>query len=169
MDPVATPQLLPGHAVFVVKQAGFFYLLNRHRPTSKLLATSGPASRRVLAVLVGTPPREVVDMVVLRVVVEVPAVAVGRWTRTDEGLEDHVVQSTEHGPPLTSQSAKHAKMALDAGVEERRIRLAEQIGAQFAMALEGIRKGLDLSPAQQAVWKQLVTTNMLAIDAQLAS
>jgi hypothetical protein len=43
------------------------------------------------------------------------------------------------------------------------------IGAQFAIALQGIRQGVNLSPAQEAVWKQLVTTNMLAIDAELAS
>jgi hypothetical protein len=67
------------------------------------------------------------------------------------------------------RSAKRAKMALDAGVQERQIRLSEMIGAQFAMALQGIRQGLNLTPAQEAVWKQLVTTNMLAIDAQLAS
>jgi hypothetical protein len=67
------------------------------------------------------------------------------------------------------RSAKHAKMALDAGVQERQIRLSEMIGAQFAIALQGIRQGLNLTPAQEAVWKQLVTTNMLAIDAQLAS
>jgi len=67
------------------------------------------------------------------------------------------------------QSAKHSKMALDAGVQERQIRLSEMIGAQFAIALQGIKKGLDLSPAQEAMWKQLATTNMLAIDAQLAS
>ena len=67
------------------------------------------------------------------------------------------------------QSAKHAKMALDAGVQERQIRMTEMIGAQFGQALQGIYAGLNLSPAQQAVWKQLVTTNMLAIDAQLAS
>jgi hypothetical protein len=67
------------------------------------------------------------------------------------------------------RSAKHAKMALDAGVQERQIRLSEMIGAQFAIALQGIKAGLNLSPAQEAAWKQLVTTNMLAIDAQLAS
>jgi len=66
------------------------------------------------------------------------------------------------------QSAKHAKMALDAGVEERRVRLSEQIGAQFAMALQGIYAGLDLSPAQAARWEGLVRTHMLAIDTQLA-
>ena len=60
-------------------------------------------------------------------------------------------------------------MALDAGVQERQVRLAEQIGAQFAMALRGIFAGLDLTPAQAAKWEGLVKTNMLAIDAQLAS
>jgi hypothetical protein len=44
------------------------------------------------------------------------------------------------------QSAKHAKMALDAGVQERQIRLSEMIGAQFAIALQGIKAGLNLSP-----------------------
>ncbi len=60
-------------------------------------------------------------------------------------------------------------MALDAGVQERQVRLADQIGAQFAMALRGIFAGLDLTPAQAAKWEGLVKTNMLAIDAQLAS
>jgi hypothetical protein len=67
------------------------------------------------------------------------------------------------------QSAKHSKMALDAGVQERQVRLAEQIGAQFAMALRGIYAALELTPAQAAKWESAVRTNMLAIDAQLAS
>ncbi len=67
------------------------------------------------------------------------------------------------------QSAKHSKMALDAGVQERQVRLAKQIGAKFAMALRGIFAGLDLTPAQAAKWEGLVRTHMLAIDAQLAS
>ncbi len=30
-------------------------------------------------------------------------------------------------------------------------------------------RDINLTPAQEAMWKQLVATNMLAIDAQLAS
>ena len=67
------------------------------------------------------------------------------------------------------QSAKHSKMALDAGVQERQVRLAEQIGAQFAIALRGIYAALELTPAQAAKWESAVRTHMLAIDAQLAS
>jgi len=67
------------------------------------------------------------------------------------------------------QPAKHSKLALDAGVQERQVRLAEQIGAQFAMALREIYVGLKLTRAQAAKWESVVRTHMLAIDTQLAS
>jgi hypothetical protein len=67
------------------------------------------------------------------------------------------------------RAAKHAKMALDAGVQERQVRLAEMTGALFAEAIRGILQGLELSPGQQAAAPELVRTQLLAIDAQLAS
>lgn len=48
-----------------------------------------------------------------------------------------------------AQLAKVAKMALDAGVEERRVKLAEQQGALLADVIRRILSDLELTPEQQ--------------------
>jgi|SRR5690554_3128654 len=48
-----------------------------------------------------------------------------------------------------AQLARVAKMALDAGVEERRVKLAEQQGALLADVIRRILGDLDLTPEQQ--------------------
>lgn len=45
--------------------------------------------------------------------------------------------------------AKFSKMALDAGAEERRVRVAEQAGEGLAVAIRAILDGLRLSPDQE--------------------
>lgn len=46
--------------------------------------------------------------------------------------------------------AKVSKLALDAGVEERQVRLAEAQGAKLAQVIRDILADLDLTPEQQA-------------------
>ena len=43
-----------------------------------------------------------------------------------------------------------AKLAIDAGVEERRVQLAEEQGRQLAEVIRRILADLDLTPEQQA-------------------
>jgi hypothetical protein len=62
--------------------------------------------------------------------------------------------------------AKHAKMALDAGVAERKIRLAEQTTALFVGALNRILEGLHLSVEQQKLVPVLVPAIMRELSQQ---
>lgn len=46
--------------------------------------------------------------------------------------------------------ARFSKMALDAGVAERQVRIAERVGQSITAALEGALHGVDLEPAVRA-------------------
>lgn len=52
--------------------------------------------------------------------------------------------------------AKFSKMALDAGAEERRVRVAEQAGEGLALAIRAILEGLQLTPDQERRAPELV-------------
>lgn len=52
------------------------------------------------------------------------------------------------------RAARYAKMALDAGVAERQVRIAERTGARIAAALEEAVAPLDLPPGEQAATVQ---------------
>jgi hypothetical protein len=52
--------------------------------------------------------------------------------------------------------AKFSKMALDAGAEERRVRVAEQAGEGLALAIRAILEGLQLNPDQERRAPELV-------------
>jgi hypothetical protein len=67
------------------------------------------------------------------------------------------------------QAARHSKLALDAGVAERQVRIVEMQAQLLAQAIRGILGGLGLTPEQQAKAPELVRTHMLAIDAQLVT
>ncbi len=56
------------------------------------------------------------------------------------------------------RAAKHAKLALDAGIADRQVRVAEQQGQLMAVALRTILDGLGLTKAQQDRAPQLVRT-----------
>lgn len=62
--------------------------------------------------------------------------------------------------------AKHSKMALDAGVAERKVRLAEQTTALFVGALNRILEGLHLSVEQQKLVPVLVPQIMRELSQQ---
>jgi len=60
---------------------------------------------------------------------------------------------------------KVVKLALDAGVEERRVRLAEQQGSLLAGAIKAILGDLDLSPDQQTVADRAVPLRLREVAA----
>lgn len=60
--------------------------------------------------------------------------------------------------------AKYAKMALDAGVDERMIRVAEGVGAQLAAALGTVLDGLGLTKEQQAKAPDLIRSSLLQLE-----
>ena len=63
----------------------------------------------------------------------------------------------------TDRLAKYASLALRAGCEERRVRLAEQQGAMVAIAVRRILDALDLSPAQQELIPTVVPRELRAL------
>src|SRR5262245_30165544 len=60
--------------------------------------------------------------------------------------------------------ANIAKTALDAGVQERQIRLAELYGEVIARAITRILDGLHLSPAQRTRSREVVRSVLLALE-----
>lgn len=60
--------------------------------------------------------------------------------------------------------ARFSKMALDAGVAERRVRLAEQVGALIAQAMEQALAEEGLPPAVQARVAQRVATHLAVLE-----
>lgn len=61
--------------------------------------------------------------------------------------------------------ARYSKMALDAGVAERQVRLAERYGTSIARLLGGVLEGLELSPEQQARAPEVVRRAMVLLEA----
>lgn len=62
--------------------------------------------------------------------------------------------------------ARYAALALKAGVEERRVRLAESQGALVAGLIERVLDRLDLSPAQRSLVGEVVPAELRALAAQ---
>lgn len=77
----------------------------------------------------GTRERGVVDV---KTIETVPHIAYRMWTEARERL------------------ARYATAALKAGIEERRVQLAEDQGALMAQVIRGILQDLDLTAEQQA-------------------
>lgn len=63
------------------------------------------------------------------------------------------------------RAGKMSKMAMDAGVAERTVRLQEQQGQLLAQAIRTIFDGLGLTKAQQSKAPQLVRSTLLALEA----
>ena len=63
---------------------------------------------------------------------------------------------------------KVSAAALKAGIEERRVRLAEQQGELVATVLRRILNGLNLTPEQWALTQTVVPTELRAIEGNLA-
>jgi hypothetical protein len=62
--------------------------------------------------------------------------------------------------------ATYAAAALKAGVEERRVRLAEAQGAAVAAAIRSILDQLQLTPTQQGLVPTIVPTVLRSLAAQ---
>ena len=60
--------------------------------------------------------------------------------------------------------AKYAKMALDAGIDERMVTVAEGIGQKLAAMLQGVLDGLGLTPEQQAKAPALIRSSLLQLE-----
>ena len=89
---------------------------------------------------------------------------------TDKGQPKDV--TTSEGKPhvyymmlyaAQDRLAQYATAALRAGVEERRVRLAEQQGDLVATAIRRILTALELSPAQEALVTKIVPRELRAI------
>lgn len=63
--------------------------------------------------------------------------------------------------------ARYAKMAIDAGVAERQVRVAEQHGDMIAATLTAILGELDLKPKDQKRLPDLIRTHLTAIEGQV--
>lgn len=61
--------------------------------------------------------------------------------------------------------AKVAKMTLDAGVQERHVRIAEEQGALLATVIRNVLGDLSLTPEQRAQAPEIVHRHLLAISA----
>lgn len=65
--------------------------------------------------------------------------------------------------------AKYSKMALDAGVEERKVRIAEGYGEQIAMLLRAVFDDLDLSAAQRRLAPVIAQRRLLELEQGIIS
>jgi hypothetical protein len=79
------------------------------------------------------------------------AVELNIWIRTRQGALDRL--------------ARFAKMALDAGVEERKVQIAESMGSELARLLQGILSDLELSDGQQKLVPSVVEKHLLTVEA----
>lgn len=61
--------------------------------------------------------------------------------------------------------AKYSKMALDAGVEERRVRIVEQLGSELGDAFAAVFAELKLTPEQQKRAPAIVHRTLYALEA----
>lgn len=91
-------------------------------------------------------------------------------TKTKTGGDDHGTTS-EAKPNVayvmlvdaSNRLAQYAAAALKAGVEQRRVELAEREGALLAGVIRAILTDLDLSPAQQLLVGEVVPRHLRAI------
>ena len=60
--------------------------------------------------------------------------------------------------------ARHSKLALDAGIEERRLKLVEGMAERVAMVLRLVVDELDLSPDQQLRLREAMTRHLPMLD-----
>ena len=63
--------------------------------------------------------------------------------------------------------ARWSKLALDAGVAERQVRVAERYGELIARLLENVFAALKLTPAQQKAAPEIVRQQLIALESGL--
>ena len=74
----------------------------------------------------------------------------------------HVWISVRQG--ALDRLARYSKMALDAGVEERKVRLAEQWGERLARLLHNVLEDLDLTPKQKKRAPEVIQRHLLGME-----
>ena len=97
------------------------------------------------------------------------------WGKTEHrvktGGEDHGTTTVEHAAPsiwleMYLRERKHfvevCATALRAGVEERKVRLAESQGDLLAQVIRGLLSDLELTPEQEATAAEAVPRRLLA-------
>lgn len=80
----------------------------------------------------------------------------------DQGPDLHIWIRVQQ--ECLDRTAKLAKLALDAGVEERRVRIAEETGQLFAGAIRGILADLGVADDPRA--PAIVRTHLTALESQ---
>lgn len=83
----------------------------------------------------------------------------------DEGNAKMFIAYQQLYGEWTERAARFSKMALDAGVAERTVRIQEQQGELLARVIRTILGGLSLTKEQQAKAPQLVRGALLALEA----
>lgn len=69
----------------------------------------------------------------------------------------------------TERLAKASKMAIDAGIAERQVRMAENFGHTIAALVQGILTDLQLSAEQKTVAPVIVRKHLMAIEAHAST
>lgn len=108
---------------------------------------------------------------------EAEALAWGKTSEVDKGATEFVGVDTTHAAAvnlwveLYQKERKHlldvCKAALSAGVEERRVRLAEQQGALLASVIRAVLDDLNLSPEQQMRVTEIVPRRLRAVSGSI--
>jgi hypothetical protein len=60
--------------------------------------------------------------------------------------------------------AKYSKWAVDSGIAERAMRLAESYGEQLYQLLHGVLEDLDLSPSQRQAAPEIITRHLMGLE-----
>lgn len=62
--------------------------------------------------------------------------------------------------------AKYSKWAVDSGIAERAMRLAESYGEQLYVLLHGVLEDLELTPGQRAKAPEIITRHLMAMESK---
>jgi hypothetical protein len=84
------------------------------------------------------------------------------FEHTVMGKQMHVLQRTR--AEAQDRLVKYSKTALDLGLAERSVRLAEQFGQTIARLLEGIREDLELNTKQKERWPIVIRKHLILLQ-----
>lgn len=89
--------------------------------------------------------------------------------REDQWIEDTFVGKQLHmfarnRTIAIDRLAKYSKWAIDGGIAERAMRLAEAYGEQLFQLLHGVLTDLDLSPDQRQRAPEIITRHLMALE-----
>lgn len=116
-----------------------------------------------LGMAVDTDPAEA-----LLLCVQLAAGEVGFLRRSVEDLEDQ--EALDNHPRARAfrdardTLARHSKLALDAGIEERRLRMVEDMGQRVATVLRLITDEIELSPDQELRLRAAMARHLPLLD-----